>query len=449
MEKLFNQTLSLADPWAVTGFGFRPAEGAIHLTAERHPSSLPCHACGALDQPNNDRLNRRWQHLHCFQFRAFSEARVSRVARSQRNKTPRREVPRSPKGSSSSAVREALVIVFCKGMQAAQVARLLGLSVERVWCVLEHYIRKARAAQPMASMSKLILDETSGRRGALISAFFDAEPMWLEYSTPDRNAATIWAFVEDLHQHGDAPEAIADVSMDMSKSIQAGARAQGPQARISFDHFHILQVANAALDRVRSAETRCATELKGCRCALLKLSKKWSSQQTQTMQRLQRSGLQTARVWRLKEASRKVFRGANTRAEAEPLPQARTGWTWRRRLTPFKRFGRTLKDQLEGILGHVWSGLNNGVLKSMNELMQAAKSWARGYRADQRLDLIVYLACSKLRRLHSNAWRTAISTPAWPAVAIWNRDRAPATASFIPTINPEDEGDETFKQQDR
>lgn len=297
-------------------------------------------------------------------------------------------------------------------MPVAQVARLLGVSDDRVWRVLEHYIPKARSAESMASLSKLAVDETSSRRGAFISVFFDAEQRRLLFATPGRTAATFKAFAEDLRERGGAPEAITDVSMDMSKAFQAGARAQCPQAQISFDPFHVVQLASTALDQVRRAETKRTPTLKGSRWALLKSSKKWSAKQIQTMHELQRSGLQTARAWRLKEALRQIFREASTRAEAEPKLRAWISWARRSRLPAFKRVGQTLKDHYEGLLGHFSSGLSNGFLESMNGLIQAAKARARGYRTDQRLILMAYLVCGKLKHLPTNPWMTAATKPA-------------------------------------
>jgi transposase len=80
MEHLFTQALGLSTPWAVSGFDFRPTEGAIHFKAECHASRLAWPACGSADQPIHYRVPRRWQHLHFFRFKAFIEARVPRVA---------------------------------------------------------------------------------------------------------------------------------------------------------------------------------------------------------------------------------------------------------------------------------------------------------------------------------------------------------------------------------
>ena len=407
MEQLFTQALGLTAPWAVTGFDFRPAEGAILFTAECQASRLPCPACGAADQPIHDRLPRRWQHLHFFQFKAFIEARVPRVACAQCGKTAQVEVPWSRPGSGFSAVMEAFVIALCQGLPVAQVARLLGVSSDRVWRVLEHYVPRARAQESLAGMTQLAVDETSSRRGQFISVFFDAAQRRLVFATPGRDASTFKRFAEDLKAHGGDPAAITDISMDMAGGFKAGARAQCPQAALSFDPFHVVQLANAALDEVRRAETKREPELKGSRWGLLKSAENWSySQQTQ-MHHLQRSGMKTARAWRMKEALRSVFKDAGSRAQAEPKLRAWISWARRSRLPAFKRLGQTVRTHLQGILGHFESGLSNGFLEAMNGLIQNAKARARGYRTDGRLILMTYLVCGKLKHLPANPWTSA------------------------------------------
>lgn len=125
------------------------------------------------------------------------------------------------------------------------------------------------------------------------------------------------------------------------------------------------------------------------------------------MHDLQRSGRQTARAWRLKEAMRQIFKYTNTRAEAEPKPRAWISWARRSRLPALKRVGQTSKDHYEGILGHFSSGLSNGFLESMNGLTQAAKARARGCRTDQRLILMDSFVCGKLMHPPPNPWLTA------------------------------------------
>ena len=81
MEQLFTQALGLTSPWAVAAFDFRQSEGAIYyFQVECQVKRLPCPSCGAVDQPIHDRIERRWQHLYFFQFRAYIDAPLPRVA---------------------------------------------------------------------------------------------------------------------------------------------------------------------------------------------------------------------------------------------------------------------------------------------------------------------------------------------------------------------------------
>jgi transposase len=49
--------------------------------------------------------------------------------------------------------------------------------------------------------------------------------------------------------------------MDMSPAYQKGAREHLPQARTTFDRFHVVKLLNDAVDQVRRAERKEAPEL--------------------------------------------------------------------------------------------------------------------------------------------------------------------------------------------
>ena len=119
---------------------------------------------------------------------------------------------------------------------------------------------------------------------------------------------------------------------------------------------------------------------------------------------LQRSGLKTARAWRLKERLREVFAQCTDRATAEALLPRWISWASRCRLTPFKRLAGTVKKHLAGILEHFRSRLNNGFAEAINGRVQAAKTRAKGYGSDAHLITISYLVCAKLKHLPKNPW---------------------------------------------
>lgn len=405
MEQLFTQALGLIPPWAVVSVDFRQAEGAIHFAVECRAKRLACPACQAPEQPIHDRVERRWQHLHFFQFRAFIDARVPRVACAACGKTAQAGVPWSRAGSGFSLVMEAFVIALCQAMPVAHVARLVGVSDDRIWRLLRHHVDQARAREDFSGVRRLGVDETSTRRGQrYVTLFHDADARRLLFATPGRNAGTFAAFAGDLRAHGGDPASITDISMDLSGAFQAGAARHLPQARPTFDPFHVVALASQAMDQVRRAEVKGEPDLKGCRWALLKRAQSWNRDQINTMHWLQRSGLKTARAWRLKEAMRAIYQARPAPDEAERLFVRWMSWARRSRLLPFKRLAATCRAHLTGIVEHFRSGLSNGFVEAMNAQIQAAKARAKGYATVSNLMAIAYLLCAKLTHLPRNPW---------------------------------------------
>ena len=62
-----------------------------------------------------------------------------------------------------------------------------------------------------------------------------------------------------------------------------------------------------------------------------------------------------------------------------------------------KRAAATVRRHWAGILRWFTSKLTNGILEGMNSLIQAAKSRARGYRANTNLIAMIYLLGAKLK----------------------------------------------------
>lgn len=409
MEPIFTQALGLMPPWAVTSFDFRHAEGAIYFQVDCDAKRLTCPSCGAGDQPVHDRIARRWQHLHFFQFRAFIDARLPRVACRDCGKTGQVEVPWARVGSGFSLVMEAFVIALCQAMPVAHVARMVGVSDDRIWRVLKHHVAQARSQEDHRPVRRVGVDETSTRRGHhYLTLFHDADARRLLFATPGRDAKTFAAFATDLRAHSGDPTALTDISMDMSKGFQAGAARVCPQARITFDPFHVVALASQALDQVRRAETKSEPDLKGSRWALLKQARHWNRDQLITMHWLQRSGLKTARAWRLKEALREIYQRRPHPIEAHHVLCRWISWARRSRLPPFKRLGATLRDHLRGIVEHFRSGLSNGFVEAMNAQIQAAKARAKGYATTENMITIAYLLCAKLKYLPRNPWTPSV-----------------------------------------
>lgn len=405
---VFTAALGLHAPWSVTDIRFDESARRIDFDiGYQRGARFACPACGTADQPVHDRRKRTWQHLHFFQHRAFIHAEVPRVRCGGCSKTTQIPVPWARPGSGFTLLFEALVVTLCKQMPVNTVATHLGVSDDALWRVLAYYTEAAREQENFSAVKALGIDETASKRGQhYITLFHDLEAKRLLFACPGANQAAIKSFAKDLREHSGDPANIKNVCIDMSKAFITGVAKHLPQATVTFDGFHIIQLANKAMDQVRREEARYQPLLKRTRWIWLKDSKKWSSKQANQFHALSGKKVKSARAWALKEGLREILSTRLTREQAE---QELTIWYRRARwsrLEPIKRFALTIKAHWEGILNGFDSRLSNGRAEGINSMIQAAKARARGYRTPTNLITIAYLLAGKFRRLPHSPYNT-------------------------------------------
>lgn len=398
-QDLFTVALGLQTPWQVSDVRFEPDAGEIHFDVTCSSARLVCPVCGAQEQPIHDRKRRAWQHLHFFQYRAYVHAEVPRTRCTGCGKTTQVPVPWARVGSGFTLLFEALVITLAQRLPVRQVAHLLGVNDARLWRPLKALVDSARGQEDFSGVEQIGVDEKHAGRLGYMTLFHDARERRVLFTTEGRKAAVFAEFIDDLRAHGGNPEAITAVTMDLSGAYQAGAKTHLPQARRCFDPFHIVKLAHAALEQVRREEVRREHDLRGMRWATLKDVKKWSFQQFVDMQWLSRSGLKTARAWRLKERLREIVVLARTGQPPRELFTQWISWARRCRLEPFKRLGATLREHIDGIVNTFELGLSNAPAESINAQVQAAIVRARGFRTLNHLQTIIYLVAGKLTHL--------------------------------------------------
>jgi transposase len=405
--ELFTAALGLQAPWGVEDIRFEPDQGAIHFDLACESKHLACPVCGLGEQPIHDRLERTWQHLHFFQYRAYLHAQVPRVACGGCGKVTQVPVPWARAGSGFTLLMDALIVTLAQKLPVRQIAALLKVSDKRVWQALNAQVEAARARESYAEVERLGVDEKHVGRLGYFTLFHDAVRRRVLFGTPGREAKTFEAFRDDFEAHGGQVERVKAIAMDLSKAYQAGARAVFPKADRCFDAFHVAKLIHEALDAVRRAEVKGVPELKGVRWGTLKAPATWTMKQLNDMHWLQRSGLKTARAWRMKERWGEIHHLARQGHAPEPLIRAWISWARRSRLEPFKKLGATLRDHLDGILNAYTQNLSNAAAESLNSLVQAAIVRARGFRTPRNLMNIIYLTAGKLTHLPASPFAPA------------------------------------------
>ena len=425
IETLFTAALGLQTPWIVSSVELDTAKRRIDFQVSCGTKRLACPACGAPDQGIHDRTPKSWRHLDFFQFEAWLHADVPRVACTACAKTTLLEVPWARPGSGFTLLFEALALSLCQELPVAQAADLLRVSGKRLWRRIAHYIGEARAKDDMSGVRLIGIDETSVKRGQnYITVVHDLDARRLLFATAGRDHSTVLDFAADLQAHGGEAEQIEHVCMDMSAAFAKGVREALPQAQVSYDRFHVVALAQEAMDEVRRSDMRerphavraalggHAKTLKGLFWGMRKNPEGWSQRQCDAMHGLQRSNLASARAWRLKMALREVYARAvasNDANLAESELRKWLSWARRCRLEPFKKLASTITAHLGGVLRGMLAGRSNAYVEAMNGLLQNAKRAARGFRTTENFIAIAYLRMSKLKHLPTNPLAQAAS----------------------------------------
>ena len=399
MHELFRVALGLDKPWQVDRVEFDAEQGHLELWLNfPRGSRFACPQCEKPGGAVHDTVERTWRHLNFFEHRSDLHARVPRVKCPDCGvKTV--EVPWARPGSGFTLLMEAFLLLLVQGgMTPAQVGRMVGEHDTRVWRVLRRYVEKARAEADFSQVRTVGLDETSRARGhQYISVFMDlaAGRRRVLFACEGRDGEAVGRFVEDLQAHGGSAEQVQRVCLDMSPAYLYGLQEHLPDARITFDQFHLIKLANDAVDRVRREEQRDRPELKKTRWLWLKNEWNFTADQAQTWAQLKGAHLRTARAWSYKSQLQDIFLPQN-RPQAEELLQSWCAAAQRSRLRPLILLARTIRNHWTGILNWFDSRISNGILEAINGLIQAAKRRARGYRNPDYLITMVYLIAGKL-----------------------------------------------------
>ncbi len=425
IESLFTSALGLSAPWRVEKVNLDTTRRRIDFDLTCDAKRLACPVCGLTDQGIHDRQKREWRHLDFFQYEAWLHAEVPRVACSGCGKTTQVEVPWAREGSGFTALFEALALSLCRELPVRQAAALLRCTDKQLWRRIERYVDAARKLDDMSAVRVIGIDETSLRKGQnYITVVHDLEKKRLLFACEGKDHQTVVNFAQDLQAHGGNPEQIAHVCQDMSAAFAKGVAQALPQAQISYDRFHVVAMANEAMDEVRREETR--TQPQSIKAALGNNDRKllkslawgmrrnpdgWSKKQISAMHWLQHSTLKSARAWRLKMALRTVYANAakhNDEAMAKAELSSWLSWATRCRLEPFKKLAVTLKQRIDAVVRGMLDNRSNAYVEAMNGLLQQAKRAARGFRTATNFIAIAYLRLSKLKHLPSNPLEPAL-----------------------------------------
>jgi len=396
-DRLFEAALGIAPPWFVAGVRFDEVSKVLTVGIDFTAGTRFSAEGASGEHPVHDTVTKTYRHLNFFQHECVLEVRTPRV------KPPDGTVhlvkpPFVGKLSGFTLLFEALVLMLAPQMPFAAVARIVGISPYRALAICKRYVALALEQAYFGNVQALAIDETSRARGHnYITLAADAHERRVLAVTEGRDADAVAAIANELVEHGCPPEKIESVSIDMSPAFIKGCTEQLPNARITFDKFHVVWHANAAVDKMRRIEQRRDKSPKGMRWSLLKDRASLAPEAAADLDALiaKMITVRTARAWVYKEQLREILKRKQINVVCDMLKHWCT-CVMRSKVEPMKEVASMVRRHLEGIVAWTQTRQTNGFLEALNGLFQAAKRRARRFASFDTIRTVIFLIAGRL-----------------------------------------------------
>ena len=376
-------------------------EGVI-VTVRLRRRRRVCSRCGQTGRglEIHDRRLKRWRHLDLGANRCVIECELRRL-RCRDCGVHLEWVPWARPDTHHTRDFEDVVAWLAQQMAKTPIAGLLRIGWDTVGRIVERVVADHLDEKRLEGLVAIGVDEISYRRGQrYLTSVVDHRVGAVVWCAPGRNAATLQAFFDLL---GDRKRSIRAVSIDMSGGYEKAIRDAIPDAEIAFDPFHVVRLAQRAVDQVRRDEwnthershTPKGKWIKGTRWSLLKSPQKQTVPQLALLAEVQQANKPMFRAFLLKEELRVLYQ-LDDPALAPAHLDAWLAWASRSKLDPFVKLARTIRRHRAGILAAIRLGLNNGRLEGLNSRIRLISHRSFGFHSPNPLIALVYLCCTRI-----------------------------------------------------
>lgn len=398
-EEIFRLALNIQNPWYIKEVKLEKEEYRLFgkLTISIDFTKGAKFILDGKEYSAYDTEVKTWQHLNFFEHQCFLTARVPRV-KDCNGKVVTVQVPWARSGSGFTLLFEAYTMLLVEQeMPVNKVAETVRISAPRVWRIFNFWISKAVSEDNVSDVQQVGIDETSSRKGHnYVTIGIDIEKRRAIHVTQGKDASTIKTMKAALVEKGLKVENVQHVCIDMSPAFIGGVLDNFPNAKITFDRFHVKKLLNEAFDKFRQQERKGNELLKGHKYTFLKTYEKLTRKKQQELELLTMMYPKLGEAYRLKVLF-DDFWDINDTQEAKGYLAFWCDLVTEAKIQPLIAFVNTVKAHWFGITNYTNSKLTAGVIEGINNKIQLAKRRARGYRNIENFINIIYFICGKLK----------------------------------------------------
>ncbi|MCA1843973.1 MAG: ISL3 family transposase [Actinobacteria bacterium] len=384
----FNRMLELSGA-SVTSVTFGP--DGIVVGIRNRSRRLRC-PCGFSTAVRYDTARRRWRHLDAGACRMFLEGEIRRLVCRKCRRVRTEDVAWARPRARHTRDFEDVVAWLVQRCDKTTTATLLRCS----WEAVDHIVRRVVAEHldidRLDALYRIGVDEISYRRHHhYLTVVADHDTGRVVWVAKGKRGKALEDFYGALGPRRDDVQA---VSMDLGTIYRDATRRCVPGAVICFDPFHVIRMANRALDAVyMSIRWRGPTtgrRWRQLRVALRSGAERLSAEQHELLNTIRRERHRLFRAWELKEALRDLYRIVHPDAARDYLQRWITS-ALRSRIPAFKNLARQIRHNFEGIVAAVELGLSNSRLEGINARIRVIQRRGYGYHSVDALAAVIQL----------------------------------------------------------
>jgi transposase len=360
-------------------------DGQVIFTIHPAPETCRCSACGSRQIISRGQVERRFRSLPVGSRATFVVLPIPRVECLACGCVRQVKVPFADPRRTYTKAFERYALELSKRMTIRDVAAHLGVGWDVIKDIQKRDLSRRFAKPKLKHLRAIAIDEIAVSKGhRYLTVVLDLESGAVVFVGDGKGADALKPFWKRLQPSRARIEAVA---MDMSAAYRSAVATHLPQAKIVFDHFHVIKLFNDKISDFRRALYREATDvmhkevLKGTRWLLLKNFENLDPK-TDEKQRLKEAlklNQPLATVYSMKEDLRRFWEQPGKQFATTFLD----GWIRRAESSGIKmlqQMAKTLAAHRTGLLAYYDVMITSGPMEGTNHKIKTMKRQAYGFR---------------------------------------------------------------------
>lgn len=290
---------------------------------------------------------------------------------------------------------ERYALELSQHMTIKDVARHLGVSWDVIKGIQKRHLKKKYARLSLKDVSLIAIDEISiGKNHRYLTVVLDLFTGAVLFVGDGKGAKALTPFFRRTKR---CRSKIKAVAIDMSPAYIQAVTSNLPEAKIVFDHFHVIKLYNDKLADLRRELHRELTDdaqkkvLKGTRWLLLKNPENLNDDKDEKdrLQEALKMNAPLSAAYYMKEDLRQIWSQSKKTTARKVL----FDWVKRARgsgVRMLSKFANTLAAHATGILNYYNYRISTGPLEGTNNKIKTLQRQAYGFRDMEFFKLKIY-----------------------------------------------------------